>query len=86
MTNSKRVFTSSDAAPSVLYVKKDVASGKAYPLLAGTFGFSLPNFDEIALSYTGTNLTGVEYRKDSVSTSTLTLAYSGSTLTGVVQT
>jgi hypothetical protein len=41
--------------------------------------------DEIALSYTGTNLTGVVYKLAGVTVATLTLAYSGSTLTSVVR-
>lgn len=42
-------------------------------------------YDEIALSYTGTNLTGVVYKLDGTTVATLTLAYSGSTLTSVVR-
>ena len=41
--------------------------------------------DEIVLSYTGTNLTGVTYKLASVTVATLTLGYSGSTLTSVVR-
>lgn len=43
-------------------------------------------YDEIALSYTGTNLTGVVYKLAGVTVATLTLAYAGSTLTSVVRT
>ena len=41
--------------------------------------------DEIVLSNTGTNLTGVTYKLASVTVATLTLGYSGSTLTSVVR-
>lgn len=48
-------------------------------------GFNIPDFDEIVLSYTGTNLTGVVYKKLTVTVATLTLSYTGSVLIGVVK-
>ncbi len=41
--------------------------------------------DEIVLSYTGTNLTGVTYKLAGTTVATLTLGYSGSTLTSVLR-
>ena len=44
-------------------------------------GLEIPDHDYIALSYTGTNLTGVEYKTGGASgttVATLTLAYDGS--------
>ena len=41
--------------------------------------------DEIALSYTGTNLTGVVYKLVGVTVATLTLGYSGTNLISVVR-
>lgn len=41
--------------------------------------------DEIALGYTGTNLTSVVYKLAGSTVATLTLSYSGSNLTGVVR-
>lgn len=41
--------------------------------------------DEIALSYTGTNLTGVVYKLGGATVATLTLGYTGSQLTSVVR-
>lgn len=41
--------------------------------------------DEIALSYTGTNLTGVVYKLAGVTVATLTLGYTGDNLTSVVR-
>jgi hypothetical protein len=41
--------------------------------------------DEIALSYTGTNLTGVVYKLSGVTVATLTLGYTGDNLTSVVR-
>lgn len=43
-------------------------------------------YDEIDLSYTGDNLTGVVYKSAGVTVATLTLTYAGSTLTNVVRT
>lgn len=47
-------------------------------------GFDIPEYDEIDLSYTGTNLTTVVYKKDSSNVATLTLTYTGDNLTKVV--
>jgi hypothetical protein len=42
-------------------------------------------YDEITLSYTGSDLTGVVYKSASTSVATLTLEYSGSNLTKVTR-
>ena len=49
--------------------------------LAVVTGLSIPEHDYIALSYTGTNLTGVVYKtggSGGTTVTTLTLAYDGS--------
>jgi hypothetical protein len=43
-------------------------------------------YDEVSLSYTGANLTGVVYKQDSTTVATLTLGYTGDNLTSVVRT
>lgn len=56
--------------------------------LASIAGLSIPAHDYIALSYTGINLTGVVYKtggSGGTTVGTLTLAYSGSTLTSVTR-
>jgi hypothetical protein len=50
-----------------------------------TSGLSIPDHDEIVLSYTGANLTGVVYKLATVTVATLTLSYTGDNLTGVVK-
>jgi hypothetical protein len=40
-------------------------------------GFDIPEYDNIALSYTGTNLTGVAYKTGVTTVATLTLTYGG---------
>lgn len=42
-------------------------------------------YDEIALSYTGTDLTGVLYKLGGVTVATLTLGYASGKLTSVVR-
>jgi hypothetical protein len=57
-------------------IKND--SGNPIPTVEG---LSIPEHDYIALSYTGTNLTGVVYKEGGASgttVATLTLAYDGS--------
>ena len=38
MANDKKVFSAVDAAPMVLYAKRDPSSEKAYPVIANTNG------------------------------------------------
>ena len=47
-------------------------------------GFNIPEYDDIVLSYTGDNLTGVVYTLLTVTVATLTLSYTGDNLTRVV--
>lgn len=42
-------------------------------------------YNEITLSYTGSNLTGVVYKSSGVTVATLTLGYTGANLTSVVR-
>jgi len=44
------------------------------------------SYDEIALTYDGTKLSTVVYKLASATVATLTLSYSGTTLTGVTKT
>ena len=46
-------------------------------------GFDIPEYDEIDLSYTGDNLTGVVYKQDGATVATLSLSYTGGNLTNV---
>ena len=60
-------------------------SGNPIPVVQG---LSIPEHDYIALSYSGSTLTGVEYKAGGVSgmsVATLALAYSGETLVSVAK-
>ena len=88
MTTQKREYASSDAAPVILYAKTDVDATNAYPITAAMFnsGFAIPEYDEIELSYTVSDLTGVVYKLGGVTLATLALTYTSGNLTGVVKT
>ena len=65
---------------SLLYEVMKVSTVDGDPL-AVVAGLSIPEHDYIALSYTGTNLTGVVYKtggSGGTTVTTLTLAYDGS--------
>lgn len=70
--------------------EQDAGAGLATETtLAKIPGLSIPIHDYIGLSYTGSNLTGVTYKTGGAAgtlVATLTLAYSGSTLTSVTKT
>lgn len=56
------------------------------PLPVSVYSGLVPeSYDEIGLSYTGSNLTTVTYKKASATIATLTLTYSGSQLTNVLR-
>ena len=62
--------------------------GPTVAALSSIAGLTIPAHDYIALTYTGTNLTGVQYRTGGATgtiVGTLTLAYSGSNLTSVTK-
>jgi len=64
-------------------IKND--SGNPIPVVTG---LEIPEHDYIALSYTGTNLTGVVYKTGGAggtTVATLTLAYTGSRLDSVTK-
>lgn len=48
-------------------------------------GLEIPAHDNIQLTYTGENLTGVAYRVGSTTVATLTLAYTGTRLDSVTK-
>ena len=88
MTTVKTEFSAGDAAPVVLYAKTNADAREAYPLLQGMFnpGFSISEYDEIALSYTSGDLTGVVYKLLGATVATLTLGYTSGNLTSVIKT
>ncbi len=56
------------------------------PLPVAIYSGLVPEiYDEITLSYTGDNLTGVVYEVNGATVATLTLAYTGANLTSVVR-
>jgi hypothetical protein len=69
--------------PAISYLGSDnfehqVSPSSPLPVLTG---LSLPAYDYLSMSYTGSNLTGVVYKKGGsggTTVATLTLAYDGS--------
>jgi hypothetical protein len=61
---------------SLLYEVLKVGTIPGQPL-AISQGLEIPEHDEIVLSYTGSNLTGVVYKLATATVATLTLAYDG---------
>lgn len=53
--------------------------------LQSVAGFNIPKYDQIVLSYTGSDLTGVVYKLATVTVATLTLSYTLGNLTGVIK-
>lgn len=78
--------TVSNSAASVnpdIPVATVVRSGNVYQEIVS--GLVNQPYDEIALSYTGTDLTGVVYRLAGVTVATLTLGYTDGNLTSVAR-
>lgn len=78
--------TVSNSATSVnpdISVATVVQSGAVYQETVS--GIANQPHDEIQLTYTGSNLTGVVYKLGGVTVATLTLSYTGSQLDSVVR-
>jgi len=78
--------TVSNSAASVnpdIPVATVVQGGNVYQEIVS--GIANQPHDQILLSYTGTNLTGVVYKLAGATVATLTLAYTGSQLTSVTR-
>ena len=78
--------TVSNSAASVnpdIPVATVVRSGNVYQEVVS--GLVNQPHDEVILSYTGTDLTGVVYKLAGVTVATLTLAYTGGNLTSVTR-
>jgi hypothetical protein len=77
------VSNSAGAVNPDIPVATVVRSGNVYQEIVS--GIVNQPHDEIVLSYTGTNLTGVVYKLAGVTVATLTLGYSGTNLISVVR-
>jgi len=88
MTIEKRVFSSKVAAAAILYAHEDENSQIASPLVKASFnpGFEIPKYDELALEYTGNDLTLVTYKLSDVTVAVVVLTYTSSVLTNVKRT
>ena len=84
----KREFSTVDASPSVLYVKKDNTTDNAYALTENMLnpGMAVPLHDTAELTYTTGDLTEVKYYLDGSVVATITLTYTSGNLTKVERT
>ena len=89
MTDSTLDITQTFDRPQKLLKIIDNGDG-TYSIAVSAFNSLVPaSYDYISLTYTGDNLTGVVYKtggSGGTTIATLTLAYSGSTLTSVTKT
>ena len=89
MTDSTLDITQPFDRPQKLLKIIDNGDG-TYSIAVSAFNSLVPaSYDYISLTYTGDNLTGVVYKtggSGGTTIATLTLAYSGSTLTSVTKT
>lgn len=77
------VSNSATAVNPDIPVATTVKNGSVYQEIVA--GLVNQPYNEIALSYTGTDLTGVVYKLNSVTVLTLTLGYTSGNLTSVVR-
>ena len=86
--STKKVFPALDAAPVVLYAKKDADSQLAYPLLAtstgmlmATQGLSIPDHDQQVIDEADPNNITITYKFGGATVAVKTIAVSGTTTT-----
>jgi len=87
----KKVFSASDAAPVVLYAKRDGNSQLAHPIIGDTSGYLItspssgmiiPRHDEQVIDESAAPaLTTITYKLSNVTVATKTIAVSGTTTT-----
>jgi len=89
MVIEKRMYSASDAQPVVLFAPNTTDSEKTYPVMTDSNGRLILSslvpyaYDAIVLGYDGSNLTSVVYKTGGAAgttVATLTLGYTGSTL------
>jgi hypothetical protein len=91
MADPRKVFSSVDAAPQVLFAKRDEDSQIAHPVLADSAGRLIisslvpKEYDSIELS-PANQPTTILYKLAGLTVATLTLTYSGSDISSVVRT
>lgn len=94
MTTERKEFSSVDAAPAVLYAKRDADAREAYPLLADAFGNILVTAGLVPSGWDYVNLnppaqpTTITFKKGGsggTTLATLTLTYSGSDIATVTR-
>lgn len=79
------VISSAIPTGAATEAKQDTQIAQVNTILGRLTGALVPTaFDEISLTYTGDNVTTVEYKLATVVVKTLTLTYSGANLTNVV--
>jgi hypothetical protein len=88
MANDKKVFSASDAAPTVLYAKTDPASELAYPVLidangslAINAGWIIPNYDQQIIDESASPNVTITYKKNGSTVATKSIVVSGTTTT-----
>ena len=74
------------SAPAVVGLKSGLYQVSSSNPLPVADSFQIPKFDEIALTYSGTNIATVVYKLAGVTVATLTLSYTSGKLTSVVKT
>jgi len=92
---SKLDGASNDALSRTIYARTDINNEQVSPITCNTDGslninikegFDLPVYDEIEIVYTGSTVSMVIYKNGGSSVGTISLVYSGSTLTGIIKT
>ena len=93
---AKQEYSSTDAQPVALYARSNASSTLVSPLVATSSGALLisagidfPSYDALKLSYSGSNLSTVQFYVGGTGgtlVATLSLGYSGSNLASVART
>jgi hypothetical protein len=85
---TKKEFSAVDAAPAILYAKRDANSDQAYPILVSSDGalsvkggFYVPLHNQQVIDESDSANVVITYKYDGVTVATKTIATSGTTTT-----
>lgn len=79
MTNTKRTWSTEDAAPIVLHALRSRDSDVAYPLIDD--GMKIPAHDQQVIDESDANNITITYKLDGVTVATKTIVIDGTTTT-----
>ena len=79
----KKEYGAQDANPVIIHAKDSASSAIGYPILRGMFGFNIPAYDSILVTYSTGDITHVHYQASGSTVATILITTSSGNITNV---